>query len=175
MNIISTIVLPLITVAVTLIQCPMRDEHRPVSVKDLRNVATEVVLEGRLLTLSTYPWRDFMPGTLSGPDGSPMMVALKVATTDKKPFPSGVRMERAWIAFGEQVRETSKLRDPLNSPPNEKDSWIKCSDTPVCETTARNGPKWGPGVFVDVVVRLIDKEGRHYLLRAPKQYVQRTD
>lgn len=70
-------------------------------------------------------------------------------------------MGTLWRASG----ETFKLRDQLNSPPNEKDSWIKCSDLPVCETTVRNGPKWGPGVFVDVIVRLTDKEGRHHLLR----------
>lgn len=103
MNIISTFLLPFIAVGLTLIQCPRQDEHLPVSIKDLRNVASEVVLDRRSLPLSTYPWRDFMPGTLSGPEGSPITVALKVATTDKKPFQSGVRVDRVWVLFGEQV------------------------------------------------------------------------
>jgi hypothetical protein len=149
-------------------------ENLSISIKDLRNAPTEIVLDGRSLSLSAFPWRDFMPGTLNGPDGSPMMVALKVATTDKKPFPSGVRMDRAWVLFGEQVWETSKVRDQLNSPPYEKDSWIACSDSPACETTLRDGPKWGPNVFVDVVVRLTDKEGQHHLLQVRKQCVTAT-
>lgn len=177
MNIIFTLLLALMPSTFLFLQFPapadQSKENLSVSIKALRNARTEVVLDGRSLSLSAYPWRDFMPGT--GPaDGSPMMVALKVATSDKKPFPSGVRMDRAWVLFGEQVWETSKLRDQMKSPPNEKDSWISCSDSPVCETTARNGPKWGPGVFVDVVVRLTDKEGRHHLLRVPKQCVNAT-
>jgi hypothetical protein len=45
----------------------------------------------------------------------------------------------------------------------------------MCEFTVRDGPKWGPFVFVDVVAQLTDKEGRHHLLQAPKQYVNRSD
>ena len=70
------------------------------------------------------------------------------------------------------------MRGQVKGSPNYKESsegWINCSDAPVCEFVVRDGPKWGPGVFVDVVARLIDKEGRHYLLKAPKQAVKRTD
>jgi hypothetical protein len=34
---------------------------------------------------------------LGGADGSPIMVGLKVATSDKKPFPSGVRIEYGYF------------------------------------------------------------------------------
>ena len=179
MNAIFTLLLVLIPVA-----CPFRHfpalvgqskENLSVSIEDLRSAPTEVVLDGRSLSLSAYPWRDFMPSTLPAPDGSPMMVVLKIATSDKKPFPSGVRIDRAWVLFGEQAWEASEFRARVKSPPYDKDSWINCGDSPVCEATARDGPKWGPGVFVDVVVRLTDKEGRHHLLQALKQYVRRTD
>ena len=180
MNIILTFLLALIPAAFPFKQLPAQvgqsKENLSVSIDDLRNAPIEVVLDGRSLSLSAYPWRDFMPSIgLPAPDGSPMMVVLKVATTDKKPFPSGVRMDRAWVLFGEQLWEASQFRGRVKSPPYDKDGWINCGDSPVCEATARDGPKWGPGVFVDVVVRLTDKEGRHYLLRAPKQYVKRTD
>ena len=156
-----------------LAQTGQSKENLSVAIKDLRKAATEVEIDGQSLSLSAYPWRDFMPGAANGPDGSPMMVGLKVATTDKKPFPSGVRLDRVWVLFGEQVWETSKLRDQ-NGPSYDKDSWINCSDSPVCEVTVRNGPKWGPGVLVDVVVRLTDREGQHQLLKAPKQCVNAT-
>jgi len=179
MNIISALLLPLIPAAFSFMQLPAQvgqsKEKLSVSINDLRNAPTAVVLDGRSLSLSAYPWRDFMPSTLPAPDGSPIMVVLKVATSDKKPFPSGVRMDRAWVLFGEQMWEASEFRAQVKSPPYDKDSWINCPDSPVCEATARDGPKWGPGVFVDVVVRLTDKEGRHHLLQAPKQYVKRTD
>ena len=179
MNVIITLLLPLILGAFPLGHPPAQvrqsKEKLSIAIKDLRNAPTEVDIDGRSLSLSAYPWRDFMPGSFNGPDGSPMMVVLKVATNDKKPFPSGVRLDRVWVLFGEQVWDTSKLRDQMKSPPDDKDSWINCSDSPVCEVTARNGPKWGPDVFVDIVVRLTDKEGQHHLLQIPKQCVNATN
>ena len=181
MNILFSLLLPLISAAFPFMQLPAQvgqaKENLSVSVDDLRNAPTEVVLDGRSLSLSAYPWRDFMPGT-STADGSPMMVVLKVATSDKKPFPSGVRADGAWILFGEQMWEISDLRRNVAGIADNKDSsekWINCPVSPVCEFTVRHGPKWGPGVFVDVVVRLTDKEGRHHLLQVPKQYVDASN
>jgi hypothetical protein len=119
-----------------------------------------------------------MPGIAPMIDGKPMIAVLKVATSDKKSFPSGVRIDRAWVLFGEQMWETSEFREQSEGPVNNKDSnekWVNCPDSPVCEAVARGGPKWGPDVFVDVVVQLTDREGRHHLLQARKQYVNRTD
>jgi hypothetical protein len=176
MNIISTFLLPFVAIALALTQGSSQvgqsNEQPPLSIKNLRNVPTEIVVEGRSLSLSTYPWRDFMPTTFPAPNGSPLMVVLKVASSDNKPLPSGMRLERAWVLFGEEMWEASDFRSGRRP---VKDGWIICAETPVCEATIRGGPKWGPGVFVDVVVRLIDKEGRHHLLRAPKQLILRSD
>ena len=153
-------------------------ENLSVSINELRKAPTEVVLDGRSFSLSAYLWRDFMPSIPSMIDGKPMIAVFKVATSDKKSFPSGVRIDRAWVLFGEQVWENSDFREQLEGPANNKDSnekWMNCPDSPVCEAVARGGPKWGPGVFVDVVVRLTDREGRHHLLQARKQYINRTD
>jgi hypothetical protein len=178
MNTIFTLLLALIPAASPFQQFPalvgQSKENLSVSINDLRNAPTEVVLDGRSLSLSAYLWRDFMPSYPPAPDGQPMIAVLKVATSDKKPFPSGVRMDRAWVLFGEQMWETSEFRARVKGLPYSKDSWINCSDSPVCEAVARDGPKWDPGVFVDVVVRLTDKEGRHHLLRVPKQCVKAT-
>jgi hypothetical protein len=143
----------------------------PVSIETLRSAPATVVIDGRSLSLSAYPWRDFMPSTIPAPNGTPMMVALRVSTSDKTPFPNNLRIDRAWVLFGEQVWETSEFRH-LKTP--GKNSWIECSESPMCEATARGGPKWGPDVLVDVVVRLTDKEGRHHLLQVKKQTVIAT-
>jgi hypothetical protein len=179
MNIIFSLLLALMPSAFPFKQPPAQasqaKESLPVSITDLRKAPTKVVLDGRSLSLSAYLWRDFMLSNFPAPDGSPMMAVLKVTTADKEPFPSGVRMDRAWVLFEEQVWEANEFRAQVKSPRYDRDSWINCSNSPVCEVTARGGPKWGPDVFVDVVVRLIDREGRRYLLQARKQYVQRTD
>src|SRR6266498_1106513 len=161
MKIISTLLLTFIPVAFTFIHLPAQvgqsKENPSESITDLRSAPTEVLLDGRSLSLSAYPWRDFMPGAWPGPDGSPLMVVLKVATSDKKPLPSGVRADGAWVLFGEQTWEISDLRRNVARIPDNKDSsekWINCPDLPVCEFTVRDGPSWGPGVFVDVVLRL---------------------
>jgi hypothetical protein len=178
MKVIFRLVLALLSVAFLSSEIPAQTgqpkEHSQASIKDLRNAPTEIVLNGKSVSLSTFPWRDFMPSTSSGADGSPLMVVLKVATSDKQAFPSGVRMDRAWVLFGEQIWEASDFRSQVK-PSQEDDGWIICSVAPVCEATIRRGPKWGPGVLVDVVVRLIDKEGQQHLIQAPKQLIQRSD
>ncbi len=40
---------------------------------------------------------------------------------------------------------------------------------------ARNGPKWGPDIKVDVVVRIVDRAGNEYLLKASNQKIERTE
>jgi hypothetical protein len=176
-NAIFTLLLALIPTAYPFDQIPalvgQEKERLPVSSRDLRNAPTEVVLDGRALSLSSYLWRDFMPA--NPPDGRPMIAVLKVATSNQKPFPVGVRIDRAWVLFGEQIWEVSDLRGRVKGHPYNEDSWINCTDSPVCEAIARDGPKWGPGVYVDVVVQLTEKEGRHHLLQARNQYVKRTD
>jgi hypothetical protein len=150
MNIIFILLLTLIPAAFPFEKLPTQTaqskENLSVPIKDLQKAPTEVVLDDRALTLSAYLWRDFMPSTLPAPNGSPMMAVFKVATSDKKPFPSKVRIDRAWVIFGEQVWANEF---PAKVYPSDSYSW-NCPESPVCEVSARNGPKWGPGVFVDV-------------------------
>jgi hypothetical protein len=43
------------------------------------------------------------------------------------------------------------------------------------EIVVRGGPKWGPGIKVDVVVELKDAKNQSHLLRASKQDIHRTE
>src|SRR5678815_1216011 len=114
MNIISSFLFPVVAIAFTLTQGPAQvvqsNEQPPLSIKELRNVPTEIVVDSRSFSLTSYPWRDFMPTNLPAPNGSPLMVVLKIATTDKKPLPGEVRLERAWVLFGEEMWEASDFR-----------------------------------------------------------------
>ena len=174
MNLILSLMLALMPAASPFTQlCALDGQTKPdlsVSIKDLRNAPTVVVIDNRSLHLSAYPWRDLAPVT-GVADGRPLMVAVKVASADKQPLPSGIRMDRAWVLFGEETWEVSNLKGRRAGQDQDKDSWINCSDSPQCETTLRDGPKWGPDVYVDVVVRFIDSQGKAYFLQAPKQYV----
>lgn len=178
MKMIFRLVLGLMSVAFLFKEIPAQmsqaQEKVPVSVKELRNAPAEIVLDGKSLSLSAYLWRDFSPGTWGNNGSSPLMASLKVTTSDKKAFPSGVRMERAWVLFGEQIWEVPDFRFRGRRLSDNKEMWIMCSVSSGCEISFSEGPQWGPGVFVDVVVRLIDKEGNHHLIQAKKQHIIAT-
>jgi hypothetical protein len=74
-----------------------------------------------------------------------------------------LRGDRVWLVNGTDVWSTV----PKEEQPRQATS-------PVYELVARDGPKWDPGISVDVVVRLSSSERRVILLRAPRQPVRAT-
>lgn len=99
-------------------------------------------------------------------------------TDDGKAFPNGLRIERAWVLFNGKAWEASELTEQDMTDRSYEDAEGVSRNRPGSPTfgvVARNGPKWGPGVEVDVVVGLIDGHGRRTLLRAPKQTVARLE
>jgi hypothetical protein len=151
-----------ITLAGLLVGCrggPTAPEPRPVP--ELKAAPTVVTMEGKPLVLETFLWRDFMP--ISRPDGQPLIAVLRVKTTDGSAVPPDVRADAVWVVFGGQVWAARAAEESARD-----------ETAPFYEVVARNGPKWGPGVTVEVVVRLRDGAGRSVLLRAPDQLVHRT-
>lgn len=127
----------------------------------LLEAPTQVRVDGYDLTLETSLSRDFKP--LSPPDGRPLIAVLWIKTADGRPFPAGVTADRVSVVYGDEVW-TAPARQ-------EHESWR----AGVLEAIARDGPKWGPDVTVDVVVRLRGPGGTEFLLRAPDQRIGRTD
>jgi hypothetical protein len=121
-----------------------------------------VTAEGALLRLSSCLWRDFMP--VAPPDGDALRVRLRITTANSSAFPSALRADAAWILNGRDVWATWVQETRQRLP-----------DYPALEVGAEGGPKWGPGIEVDVVVRLRDAAGSARYLRARKQLIQRTD
>ena len=111
--------------------------------------------------LEAYLWRDFMP--VSPPDGKSMIVLVRAIELDSEEFASDIEACCLWVINGHDIW-TTRFSDegrPLR-PPNE------------LEKVARDGPKWGPGIWVDVVVGLRDGEGNLYLVRQSNQLIDRT-
>lgn len=99
-------------------------------------------------------------------------------TDDGKAFPTGLRIERAWVLFDGKAWEATELREQDITDRSYEDAEGVTRNrpgSPMFRVVASNGPKWGPGVEVDVVVGLIDGQGRRTLLRAPKQIVARLE
>ncbi len=92
------------------------------------------------------------------------MASIRISASDKGAFPSSLKVDRLWaIKDKGQVWETELAGEGRQPAANQ------------LEKVARNGPKWEPGTKVDVVVRLVDKDNRTYLLRAAQQLISRTD
>lgn len=161
--------------AVALVICAACGKANPSSSRvqplpeGLRQAPTTVTVQGLTLSLSASLYRDFMMQPPGSEGGSPLVAILVVSTADKRPLLDDVRVERAWIMNGEEVWEPSRLDEKdrkesgfrhehggdIHQPPN------------ACEVTAHGGPKWRPGIDVEVVVELRDKSRERYLLRQP--------
>lgn len=113
------------------------------------------------LTLETYLWRDFMP--FAPPDGEPLVAVLKVRTVNGSALPAGVRADSVSITHLTEVWRAPVRQESASLVPS------------VLTVHARNGPKWEPGVNVDVVLHLRDGTGRAIRLRAANQPIHRTD
>ena len=134
-------------------------------VRALLSSPDKIEIDGREFILETCLWRDFMP--LSPPNGKPLIALIWVTATDSLEFPSSVDANRLWVVFNdEEVWETDFSDEELPEEPNRKHQLARI---------ARDGPKWGPGIQVDVVVRIIDGENNIYLLKASNQLIYRTD
>jgi hypothetical protein len=127
----------------------------------VRGAPEAVQIGGVKMRLSTFLWRDFMP--VAPPDGEPLRALLSIVTADSSAFPAHLKADAAWVlngrlAWATGVQESRRV-------PGE----------PVLEVFAEGGPKWGPGIEVDVVVRLRAAGGKSWYLKARRQSIQRTD
>ncbi len=114
-----------------------------------------VRIDGREYTLAANAWRDFQP--VAPPDGQPLIVVVKVSPSDMMPLPSDIAIDRVWVLNG---------KEQWSAPPEPATTRL--------ESAVRGGPKWGPGIKVDVAVRL--KQGKQtWLLRVAGVEIKRTD
>jgi hypothetical protein len=128
-----------------------------VSRAQLASAPTRIVSDGVDLTLTAFLTRDFMP--ISPPDGKPLGGVLRIKTENGTPVPTGIVVTASWILFNAETWPASVEQRP------------HAETGPNYEVIVRDGPKWGPDVMVDVVVRVRDSAGAESLLRAPKQLI----
>jgi len=132
------------------------------SAASLRAAPERVEIDGREYSLAASLWRDFQP--VAPPDGQPLAAVLKVSSSDNEPLPADLVIDRVWVLNG----------DKLWSVAAEQPSTPGQSTPSRLEQVVRGGPKWGPGIKVDVVVRL--KQGEQtWLVRQAGVAVKRTD
>ncbi len=131
-----------------------------IDIRSLQAAPETLAVAGKSLMLRCSLWRDFMP--ISPPDGRPLVVVIAVQTADSTGLPEGLDADAVYVIYEGQVWKAWLNENPDLTPPPYR-----------LEKVGRNGPKWGPGVYVDVVVRL-EYGGKTYLLRASRQRIQKT-
>src|ERR1043165_8564148 len=143
--------------------CSAADSIAPLPLDELRAAPSVVRVEGKDLVLSPHLYRDFQP--VSPPDGRPLIAGLRILTADSSAVPTSITVDAAWIVYSDQVWAASTADEVrFDYPPR-----------PFYEVFARNGPKWGPDVRVDVIVRVRDSHNASLLLRAANQLIIRPE
>jgi hypothetical protein len=141
------------------VSAPSEPTIPTMTLAQLRSAPEMLDLAQQDYSLEAYLWRDFMP--IAPSDGRPLVAVARLASLDQEPIPGDVELVYLWVVNGNRVWSTT-FSDGVETPDN------------VIQRYAYNGPKWGPGISVDVVVGVkIDSTLR--LVRAPAQPIYRTD
>lgn len=120
---------------------------------DLSSAPASAEVDGRALRIEADLWRDFQP--VAPPDGQPLRAVVRVVAADGQSPPDDVTIERLWVLKGDE-------------------RWAPAVQTEGHTAHAADGPKWGPGIEVDVVARLV-RGKQSWLVRVQDVTVKRTD
>jgi hypothetical protein len=156
----------LLTMTLVAIGCSDNGVEVPPEIPVSRLLAAPetIPVQGRLLSLSTILWRDFQPN--SPPDGKPLISIIIVAAADTAQLPTSISIDAVWIVCNNQVWSSWFTNEPIAHDLLKPNRIVKI---------ARQGPKWGPNVGVDVIVRVNVGVGAALLLRAHNQWIDRTE
>lgn len=114
--------------------------------------------------LAAYLWRDFMP--VSPPNGKPMISINWLISTDSVKIPYNISMERQYVIYEDKIW----VADYENEAPTPSLPIFKL------ERVSRNGPKWEPRIYVDVISQIHDSESKKdYFIERENVYVIRSD
>jgi hypothetical protein len=129
-------------------------------VEELRSSPDEVSIGSNTFTLSTYLYRDFMPGIVGQANGSHMICSNQLTDINNTALPSGITLKKQYIIKGGEVWEAAYTEQVGNAA--------------VIEGIVRDGPKWDTGIIVDVVCEF-ETAGETYRIIARSQLIHRTE
>ena len=120
-------------------------------------------IDKQKLVLEAYLWRDFMPGP-SDADGSSLLAVNRLVSLDSTNLPANIDLVKQYVIHNDSVWVADYEDEPRSSPDYK------------IEKISRDGPKWGPQIYVDVVSKIQDSDSEedHYL-RVKDVYIERTE
>ena len=124
---------------------------------ELLSAPEKIEIDGREYILETGLYRDFFPPMPpSGLGGSIYIIAL-----DSLQFPSSLDASHLWVIKDDDVWDTYLIERVI---PGDQIYKMK-------KRIRDEGPDWGPHIYVDVVVEIVNDENGSYLLRADSQWI----
>ena len=124
----------------------------------IKSSPEQIAIENSRLTLYTYFWRDFMPGVEE--NGSHLMGVIQFEGQTGAILSNSISLSKLYVINGSDIW----ICDVFETRIGYNDIW---------ETVVRNGPKWGPGIDVDVICEF-ESLGQSYRLMAKSQTINAT-
>jgi hypothetical protein len=119
-----------------------------------------LIVDGVRYDVDAFLWRDFMPTT--PPGGSGLKAAVVVTAPPGKSIPDGLHPLWLWARNKEAVW-AAELEQQQGTSPDE------------IRLAAWNGPSWGPGIEVDLVLGVMTPGGKLQLTAIRGVPIERTD
>ena len=124
----------------------------------LKTSPEKIVVAGKELKLSTYFWRDFMP--VAEENGSPLMGSISFIGQSGNILLNSVSISKVYVINNHQIW----VSDPYET---------RIIGADVFEVIVRNGPKWGPGINIDVICEFV-YQGKSFRLMSKSQKINQT-
>ncbi len=160
----KTLLALLLIITLATFGCSQTNEPSSVAetnIEELIKSPTTLQIDSTNFSMTVLLYRDFMP--IAPIDGREMMAIIHIRSTDSTGFPSNIDADKLWVIDSTNVWETILIDDFA------VDSIFQISKK------ATNGPKWETGIFVDVVVRIVEDDSIYYFLKAEDIKIERTD
>lgn len=163
-KIVTSILIASALVVTQLCGCDSENPRAGVNSEELdllMSAPLKLKIDDSQLTMDPYLWRDFMP--ISPPDGQPLAASINISTLDSNQFDPNIIPIKLWV-----VKSDSEVwqADISAEGVRRNESFI--------EFSVADGPKWEPGISVEVIVEL-RKSDQSYYLRASDVVIHRTD
>ncbi|HEU4334548.1 MAG TPA: hypothetical protein VFT32_08660 [Candidatus Eisenbacteria bacterium] len=132
------------------------------TVSELLAAPLDLKFDGITYEVEVELWRDFMPP--SEPDGRPMAAFALVTAVGALDWPAEITTLYVYVVKDGEVWASKMERDASGARPANQRLYV-----------ARDGPKWGPGITVDVVIGIRTTNGVIHLVRTPDVLIRRSD
>ena len=136
--------------------------NRTLAARLYAKASDTAVIGSRRYVLKAFLWRDFAPP--SPPSGRPLASINWLIALDSGAVPETLSLEEEYVIHGDSV-----WRAPYEDRPGITFLYRQ-------ERRAGGGPRWGPGIHVDVMARVRDAAtGQDRYLSRKGVYIYRTD